>query len=101
MATQFSWDPAKARANEKKHGVTFETAARAFADPFAIAELELFEDGEPRWQTIGMVDGSLLLLIAHTDWEEDDFEMIRIISARPATSRERKRYEKNLIETHS
>jgi uncharacterized DUF497 family protein len=101
MSTQFSWDPAKARANEKKHGVTFETAARAFADPFALVELERFEDGEPRWQTIGMIDGALLLLVAHTDWQEDGIEVIRIISARPVTSRERKLYEKNLIETRS
>jgi len=101
MATQFSWDPAKAHANEKKHGVTFETAARAFADPFALVELDRIEDGEPRWQTIGIVDGALLLLVAHTDWEEDGVEVIRIISARPVTSRERRLCEKNLVETRS
>jgi uncharacterized DUF497 family protein len=64
-------------------------------------ELERFEGGEPRWQTIGMVDGALLLLVAHTDWEEDGVEVIRIISARPVTSRERRLYEKNLIKTRS
>jgi uncharacterized DUF497 family protein len=55
------------------------------------------EGGEPRWQTIGAVQGFLILVVAHTIAEEDadggSVEIIRIISARRATPRERRRYE--------
>ena len=47
-------------------------------------------DGEERWQTIGLINGLFVLLVAHT--LEDD--LIRIISARKATPRERRLYEK-------
>ena len=96
-AARFTWRPAKADANWKKHRVTFETAARVFLDPFALTEQDRIEDGEQRWQTLGMVDGHLLLLVAHTVWEEDGhgeaIEVIHIISARKAERRERRRYE--------
>jgi uncharacterized protein len=56
--------------------------------------LERVQDGEERWQTIGMAGGTLLLLVAHT-WEEaiTHESQIRIISARRATKVERKIYE--------
>lgn len=93
---KFEWDPAKAASNRKKHRVSFEVAARAFADPFALVEQDRIENGELRWQTLGMVDGCLLLLVAHTVWDnEDGAEVIRIISARRAELKERKRYEQN------
>jgi uncharacterized DUF497 family protein len=53
-------------------------------------------DGEERWQTFGIVSGLLLLMVVHTLREDDDddsVEVIRIISARPANSKERRRYE--------
>jgi uncharacterized DUF497 family protein len=94
---RFSWRQAKATANMKKHRVSFETAARVFLDPFALTEQDRIEDGEQRWQTLGMVDGHLLLLVAHTVWEENEngesVELIHIISARRAERRERRRYE--------
>ena len=89
---RFEWDPEKARSNQRKHGVTFETAVRVFSDPFALVEQDRIENGEYRWQTTGMVDGALVLLVAHTDQEEDGIEVIRIISARRATAGERRRY---------
>jgi uncharacterized protein len=95
MATEFSWNIAKATSNLQKHGVAFEDAARVFADPYKLQELDRHVDGEARWQTIGVVEGELLLLVAHTDWEEDELEVIRLISARPATAKERRRYEQN------
>ena len=49
--------------------------------------------GERRWQTLGMVEGVLLLLVAHTFLEEGDVEVVRIISARRAERQERRRYE--------
>jgi uncharacterized protein len=93
MSPEFTWDPYKAASNLSKHGVGFETATRAFADPHAIFELERHVDGEERWQTIGLVDGQLLLLVVHANWTEDGLEIIRLISARQAERHERKRYE--------
>ena len=78
----------------KKHRVSFEMAARVFADPFALTTHDRIENGEQRWQTIGMVDGHLVLLVAHTVREDDDgTEVICIISARKADPKERKRYD--------
>ena len=97
MATRFEWDPVKAAANLRKHGVSFEIAMRAFADPFARGEQDRTEGGEARWQTLGMVEGRVLLLVAHTFRDDDEdgeaIEVIRIISARAADRRERRRYE--------
>ena len=97
MRIRFEWDPAKAAGNLRKHGVSFETALRAFADPYALSELERIEDGEQRWQTLGVVEGYVLLVVAHTirDEEEDGqlIEVVRIISARAADRTERRRYE--------
>jgi hypothetical protein len=97
MTTRFAWDPVKAAANLRKHGVSFEIAIRAFADPFALTEQDRIEDGEARWQTLGMVEGRVLLLVAHTFRDEDEdgeaIEVVRIISARAADRRERRRYE--------
>lgn len=94
---RFSWHPAKAESNLKKHGVSFETAARAFMDPFALSEQDRIEGGEQRWQTLGLVEGHLLLLVAHTVAEQDDdggyVEIVQIISARKADRKERRRYE--------
>lgn len=93
MAVRFEWDAVKAAANQRKHRVSFELAARAFADPFALTEQDRIEGGEYRWQTLGIADGVLLLLVAHTVRDEADIEVIRIISARPATRPERRKYD--------
>ena len=96
MKLRFEWDLAKAKSNFKKHRVSFETATRVFADPFAAVEQDRCENGEHRWQTLGIVGGHLLLLVAHTVRHDDDgTEVIRIISARRADSKERTRYEQN------
>jgi len=88
---QFIWDSRKARQNLKKHGVPFEEASTVFADPLvgAISDPDhSFE--EARFVTIGFSAKGRLLVVVHT--EEDD-DPVRIISAREATSQERKRYE--------
>ena len=90
---QFSWDETKNKLNQKNHKVSFEVAQRVFFDHLHISRQDRFENGEERWQTIGMVDGVLLLLVAHTVKSEDAGEHIRIISARPATRYERSIYE--------
>jgi uncharacterized protein len=90
----FEWDPDKARTNERKHGVTFEDAMLVFEDPHALFHQDRTDEtGEPRWQALGLVEGIVVLLVAHTYRQEDDDEIVRIISARRATRKERNRYE--------
>ncbi|QEE09238.1 BrnT family toxin [Bartonella kosoyi] len=97
MKIRFEWDEAKAKINLRKHRVSFEIAARVFADPFAMVKQDRIENGEYRWQTLGLVDGFLLLLVAHTVHDDKDgIEVIRIISARRANLKERKRYEEEI-----
>lgn len=90
----FSWDEAKSVSNQRKHGISFETAKLVFDDPLQVCRPERIDNGEQRWQTIGRAGDVVLLLVAHT-WQEidDDEEHIRIISARRATTQERKIYE--------
>jgi len=88
----FEWDETKARANVRKHGISFEVAVRVFVDPLAVSSQDRIESGEHRWRTVGMVGGYLLVLVAHTV-RHDDAEVIRIISARRADKQERKSYE--------
>ena len=98
--TEFEWDETKARANERKHGISFEIAMHVFDDPNALSEQDRVEGNELRWQTLGLVNGVLLVLVAHTvrqDAGED--EIIRIISARKANGKERNRYEENREES--
>ena len=70
---RFTWDETKSRSNQKKHdGITFEEAAHVFRDPFRLTRQDRIEDGEERWQTIGVVHGVTVLLVAHTITEDDD-----------------------------
>jgi len=92
---RFEWDEAKAKTNERKHGVRFEDAMLVFADPYALVDQDRIEGGELRWQTLGLVGGTVLLLVAHTVRSEEQDEIIRIISARKALRKERKRYDEN------
>jgi uncharacterized protein len=91
LETRYVWDEAKNRSNQKKHGVSFEDAAKAFRDPFRVTVQDRIEGNEIRWQTFGMVRGVMLLMVAHTsdDWDS----IVRIITARKATPKERRRYE--------
>ena len=80
MKARFEWDREKAEANLRKHRVSFPIAARVFADPFAMTEQDRIENQEFRWQTVGLVEGILLLLVARTVWDDEDgMEVIRII----------------------
>jgi len=87
----FEWDDAKDAQNYADHGVTFDTARRVFADPFATERLDDREDyGEDRYVIIGMVDGRLLSVV-YTLRNGS----IRIISARGAEPLERRRYHED------
>ena len=89
---QFTWDERKNRANKQKHGISFETAVLVFDDPYHLSRQDREVDSEPRWQTIGMVNGVYVLLVTHSVNETEDEETIRIISARKATPQERRIY---------
>ena len=93
---RFEWDEKKNLANRKKHRVSFETATLVFEDPHAISVLERIAEGEERWQTVGMAGAVLVMFVAHTYREGDGEEVVRIISARKATPRERSMYEEGL-----
>jgi uncharacterized protein len=94
---RFEWDEAKNRANQRKHSVRFEEASQVFRDPLYVSVRDRIEGGEQRWQTLGIVGDLLLLTVAHAFREEYEqgtpIEVIRIISARRATPKERRRYE--------
>ncbi len=94
---RFEWDEAKNLSNRRKHGVSFEGASAVFLDPLHVSVLDRIQNGEERWQAIGTVGDLLLVAVAHTATEEGEdganVEVVRIISARPATRKERRRYE--------
>jgi len=84
----FEWDDNKAALNMQKHGVSFEAARSVFADAFAIEFDDDRQNGnEMRFNTIGMVEGHLLFVVSTLRGTR-----IRIISARDAEPRERRRY---------
>ena len=90
---KFQWDPAKATGNVRKHGVSFDEAVTVFKDPLAL----IFDDAEhseveAREIIIGMSTLSRMLLVCFVERHED---IVRIISARPATRTEKKDYEEN------
>ena len=89
---RFVWDPAKARRNRRDHGVSFEIAAQVWNDPLHVILPDRWQDGEERWHAIGQVGAVTMLVVVHV-YVDDDPEVVRIISARRATSHERRAYE--------
>ncbi len=88
----FEWDEIKNRRNLGKHKISFETARLVFDDPCSHSIQDRVVEGQERWQTLGMMRG-LVVVVAHTYREESGELVIRIISARKATSAERRAYE--------
>jgi len=88
---RFEWDETKNRVNRRKHEVSFELARRVFDDPRALSKIDSRRFDDERWVTLGC-GGNRILFVAHTYHEEGDEEIIRIVSAREATSRERRAY---------
>ena len=85
---RFEWNPSKAASNKRKHGVSFEEAAECFKDPLAMI---LDDPRHPeRFILIGAAQRQRLIF---TIYVERDAALIRIISARRATARERRKYE--------
>lgn len=93
MSLRFTWNPRKAAANRKKHGVSFEEALTVFSDQLArIFDDEAHSDEEQREIIVGHSVKQRLLLVCFTEGQN----RIRIFSARKATQRERQDYEENI-----
>jgi uncharacterized protein len=89
MALEFEWDPDKAEANRRKHGVSFEEAMTAFRDPLG----RLVDDPEhsveeERFVLFGRSGAGRLLAVMHTERGR----VLRIISAREMTPKEKRQY---------
>lgn len=90
MGLKVEWDEDKAHSNGRKHGVTFDEAVTVFADALAMTIHDRdHSDDEDRYVIMGESDQQRLLVVSFTDRED----AIRIISARVANRRERKKYE--------
>lgn len=90
MELEFEWDPPKAAANLVKHKVSFEEAATVFGDPLGrILSDPRHSSAEERFALLGLSEARHLLAVMYADRDG----VIRIISARRATRRERKSYE--------
>ena len=90
--TKFDWDEEKNEGNRTKHGIDFATAQLVFDDPHHISFVANVVEGEERWTTIGLAEGMIVLFVVHTYREHPPDVNIRIISARRATTHERKLY---------
>ena len=91
----FDWDSNKNSENIEKHGVSFEQAHEVFLDPLHLSVLdERFSYFEERWITMGRTSSGEVIVVAHQYFVEEPEERIRIISARRATPKERRQYEK-------
>ena len=89
----YEWDPKKAKANLRKHRVSFEEAATVFLDSFAVTYPDPDHSGEEfREITIGHSAKLGVIFLTHTQRGD----RIRIIGARKATRRERKQYEESI-----
>jgi len=84
------WSLVKNRDNKRKHGLSFETAQLVFDDPHALSSPDRFPR-EERWQTVGVI-GQITIIVVHT-WPDSNDETGRIISARKATTHERRAHE--------
>ncbi len=93
MSLIFEWDPKKAKINITQHGISFDEASTIFRDTMSVTITDpLHSQDEERFVLLGYSCKNRLLVVIHTERED----RIRIISARPATKKERLRYEENV-----
>ncbi|MGH9643804.1 MAG: BrnT family toxin [Terriglobales bacterium] len=90
---RFTWDPEKNRINQRKHGISFESVVPMFFDERSIPVEDREVEGESRKWLLGWSHSLAVLVVVYVDREDDDEEIIRIISARKATRSERREYE--------
>ena len=90
MPLNFEWDKAKGRSNLRKHGVSFEEAATVFDDELSLSVPDTdHSQVEERFVLLGTSYRGKMLVVVHTERGDS----MRIISARPASRRERQQYE--------
>ena len=91
----FSWSDDKNRENIKKHGLSFQEAAPVFLDPFLIVRHDEAHSTmeETRWKGIGVLNNKILLAVIFTEENEN---IVRIISAREASRKEKENYRENI-----
>jgi uncharacterized protein len=82
---RFAWDPPKYRKNIQKHGIDFNDAKTMFDSPMLINVDKRMDYGEERWVGIGFLKGVIAVIVY---LEDDEKEVIRIISVRKATTHE-------------
>ncbi|HHH72250.1 MAG TPA: hypothetical protein ENL04_00285 [Sulfuricurvum sp.] len=93
---KFEWDEKKNETNIQKHHVSFEEAQTVFDDPLHISKLDhRFSYFEERWITIGSTDNGKTVVVANIFFDESGEEIIRIISARKASKKEKDFYEQH------
>ena len=91
IGMEFEWTPRKDSENQEKHGISFEEAATVFDDELQITIPDPDHSiGEFRYLTMGLTTNARLVVVSHT---EDEDDLIRVISARDATPQERRNYE--------
>ena len=90
---RFEWDPAKARSNLRKHGISFDEAETAFSDEYALVlpDPDHSSTTEERLVLIGLSAALRVLVVVHCELENGN--VIRLISARRATRSERAQYD--------
>lgn len=91
---QFEWDENKNILNKQKYDINFEQAVDVFQDPLHISLLDKrFSYFEERWITLGATKLQAILVVANLFYTDEGEEIIRLVSARPATAKERQQYE--------
>ena len=92
---EFEWDDAKAATNLQKHGIDFMEAMSVFADPVSMTRYDdEHSEDEDRWVSLGRSANGHLIVVVHTFIEAGpNSALLRLISARLATLREREQYE--------
>ena len=92
VAVRIEWDPKKAEANLREHGVAFAEAATVLTDDFALTREDVDSVGERRFVSLGMSATGALLVLVFTHREPDVY---RLISSWKANKPQRKLYEKS------
>lgn len=90
-----TYDPNKATSNQRKHGVSFEEAQTALLDEYALVQEDGDSETEQRFVLLGRSAKERLLVVVYAVWDEEA-NLIRLISARLATNRERDSYESGI-----
>ena len=94
--TRFEWDEAKSRSNTRKHGLSLRTATKVFEQPHLVHLDTREEYEEDRWIAVGLIGLAVCVVVYSDRVDQHGTRIIRIISARKATRRESKSFEKKV-----